>query len=102
MGNSHAEFELGIEFWTPARDVFNSHHQHSTLHNRPMTFPCYVLGKGSSYTYIETHTVEDGATARTVITGGKGAFTQWVWVELIESSETIRPANTHQVHAEFI
>ena len=35
-------------------------------------------------------------------TGGKGAFTQWVWVELIESSETICPANTHQVHAEFI
>ena len=35
-------------------------------------------------------------------TGGKGAFTQWVWVELIESTETIRPANTHQVHAEFI
>ena len=36
------------------------------------------------------------------LTGGKGAFTQWVWVELIESSETIRLANTHQVHAEFI
>ena len=35
-------------------------------------------------------------------TGGKGAFTQWVWVELIESTETICPANTHQVHAEFI
>ena len=35
-------------------------------------------------------------------TGGEGAFTQWVWVELIESSETICPANTHQVHAEFI
>ena len=37
-----------------------------------------------------------------VFTGGEGAFTQWVWVELIESSETIRLANTHQVHAEFI
>ena len=36
------------------------------------------------------------------ITGGEGAFTQWVWVELIESTETICPANTHQVHAEFI
>ena len=36
------------------------------------------------------------------ITGGEGAFTQWVWVELIESSETIRLANTHQVHTEFI
>ena len=36
------------------------------------------------------------------ITGGKGAFTQWVWVELIESTETICLANTHQVHAEFI
>ena len=36
-----------------------------------MTFPCYVLGKGSSYTYIETHTVEDGATARTVIEDAK-------------------------------
>ena len=35
-------------------------------------------------------------------TGGKGAFTQWVWVELIESTETICLANTHQVHAEFI
>ena len=35
-------------------------------------------------------------------TGGEGAFTQWVWVELIESSETICPANTHQAHAEFI
>ena len=35
-------------------------------------------------------------------TGGEGAFTQWVWVELIESSETICLANTHQVHAEFI
>ena len=36
------------------------------------------------------------------VTGGKGAFTQWVWVELIESTETICPADTHQVHAEFI
>ena len=35
-------------------------------------------------------------------TGGEGAFTQWVWVELIEGTETICPANTHQVHAEFI
>ena len=35
-------------------------------------------------------------------TGGEGGFTQWVWVELIESTETIRLANTHQVHAEFI
>ena len=35
-------------------------------------------------------------------TGGEGAFTQWVWVELIESTETICPANTHQVHAGFI
>ena len=37
-----------------------------------------------------------------VLTGGEGAFTQWVWVELIESSETIHLANTHQVHTEFI
>ena len=36
------------------------------------------------------------------ITGGEGAFTQWVWVELTKSTETICPANTHQVHAEFI
>ena len=35
-------------------------------------------------------------------TGGEGGFTQWVWVELIESTETICPANTHQVCAEFI
>ena len=36
------------------------------------------------------------------VTGGEGAFTQWIWVELIESSETICLANTYQVHAEFI
>ena len=41
-------------------------------------------------------------TQGTTNTGGEGAFTQWVWVELIESTETIHPANTHQVHAEFI
>ena len=46
--------------------------------------------------------LQDGSNIRRPITGGEGAFTQWVWVELIESTETIRPANTHQVHAEFI
>ena len=40
--------------------------------------------------------------AEEAFTGGEGAFTQWVWVELIEGTETICPANTHQVHAEFI
>jgi hypothetical protein len=34
-------------------------------------------------------------------TGGKGAFTQWVHCEFIVSSETICPANTQWVCAEY-
>ena len=34
-------------------------------------------------------------------TGGKGAFTQWVYCEFIVGFETIRPANTHQANSGF-
>jgi hypothetical protein len=39
--------------------------------------------------------------SETLNTGGKGVFTQQAHVEFIVSSETIFPANTSQVHAEY-
>lgn len=47
-----------------------------------MTFPCYVLGKGSSYTYIKTHMVEDDTTVSTVAKDVKGLVLAYYRCEL--------------------
>ena len=44
-----------------------SHSSDSDQATGVIAFPCFVLGKGSSYSYIGVHQVGDGATRQTVI-----------------------------------